>query len=401
MKADSKSSNADRDIARSICAYAQSHLKDIVADIRKLVELESPSRNKQAVDRCGELIVERFAQLGGKVKVRRHRDFGNQLQIDFPAPSRKSVKPILLLGHYDTVWDIGTLVTMPCRESKGRLNGPGVFDMKAGIVIALYAIAALRETNGDLPRPVTVLLNPDEEIGSPASRKVTEQLAKKSAAVLVLEPAQGLDGKVKTSRKGVGDFAIKVTGIAAHAGLDFEKGQNAVLELAQQITKASAFTDLSRGLTVSVGEVTGGSPATNVVPANAEAKFDVRIAQLRDGCSIEKKFRSLRPFNRKCTVEVAGEINRPPLERTKQVVALYELARALYAELGCELGEAAVGGGSDGNFTGALGIATLDGLGPVGEGAHASNESIIISELPKRVALVAGLIHLLGSRPSI
>jgi glutamate carboxypeptidase len=392
MKADWQSINTDREIARNIRNYAQAHLKDIVADIRQLVELESPSRNKQAVDRCGEFIAGRFAQLGGKVKVHNHRDFGNQLQIDFPSLFRQALKPILLLGHFDTVWDIGTLTTMPCREAKGRVWGPGVFDMKAGIVIAMRAVSALREINGGLPRPVTVLLNPDEEIGSPASRKLTEQLAKKSAAVLVLEPAQGLDGKVKTSRKGVGDFAIKVTGVAAHAGLDFEKGQNAVLELAHQIAKASSFTDLSRRLTVSVGEVAGGSPATNVVPAQAEAKFDVRIAQLRDGHSIEKKFRSLRPFNRKCTVEVTGEINRPPLERTKQVAALYELARALYAELGCELGEAAVGGGSDGNFTGALGIPTLDGLGPVGEGAHASNESIIISELPKRVALIAGLI---------
>lgn len=392
MKAEGPSSNADRELTRNIHLYAHAHLTGIIEDIHQLVELESPSRNKQSVDRCGEFIAGRFSQLGGKIKVHRNRDFGNQLQIDFPSQSRTALKPILLLGHYDTVWDLGTLATMPCRETKGRLSGPGVFDMKAGIAIAIHAVSALRELNASPSRPITVLLNPDEEIGSPASRKITEQLAKKSAAVLVLEPAQGLDGRVKTARKGVGDFTVKVTGVAAHAGLDFEKGQNAVFELSHQITKASAFTDLSRGLTVSVGEVQGGSPATNVVPAHAEAKFDVRIAQLRDGAYIEKKFRSLRPVNRKCAIEVMGGINRPPLERTPQVAALYELAREIYADLGCHLGEAAVGGGSDGNFTGALGIPTLDGLGAVGEGAHASNESIVISELPKRVALIARLI---------
>ncbi len=391
-----QSVNIDREITRKLQAYAQAHLKDMVADVRRLVELESPSRNKQAVDRCGEFIAERFAQLGGKVKVHKHRDFGNQLQIDFPAPSRKGLKPILLLGHYDTVWEMGTLATMPFREAQGRLWGPGVFDMKTGIAIAIHAIGAMRGVSDGLPRPVTVLLNPDEEIGSPASRRITEQLARKSAAVLVLEPAQGLDGKVKTARKGGGGFTIKVTGVAAHAGLDFEKGQNAVLELAHQIARVSGFTDLSRGLTVSVGEVCGGTPATNVVPAQAQAKFDVRIARMKDGPVIEKKFRSLRPFNRKCTVEVTGEINRPPLERTTQVAALYELARAVYSALGCKLGEAAVGGGSDGNFTGALGIPTLDGLGAVGEGAHASNESVVVSELPMRVALVAGLIGRIG-----
>ncbi len=391
MKARRKSNVKADGLIHNLNNYAQVNLTHMIADVKQLVELESPSRDKQAVDRCGEYVAKRFADLGGKVKIHRNRDFGNQLQIDFPA-AKKGTRPILLLGHYDTVWDVGTLAKMPIRESKGRLSGPGVFDMKAGIAIALYAIKALQDSQGELPHPVTILLNPDEEIGSPVSRSVTEQLAKKSAAVLVLEPSQGPDGKVKTSRKGVGDFAVKVTGVSAHAGLDFTKGQNAVLELANQIVRIGQFTDLAKGLTVSVGEVTGGSPATNVVPASAEAKFDVRIAQAKDGPVIERKFRSLRAVNRKCTLEVTGGINRPPLERTKAVAALYELARDIYAELGCELGEAAVGGGSDGNFTGALGIPTLDGLGPVGEGAHASNESIIVSELPKRVALLAGLI---------
>lgn len=381
---------ANSEFMKSLKNFAEINLSKMVADVSHLVELESPSRNKAAVDLCGEFVAAKFSELGGVVKVHRNREYGNQLQIDFPAVNR--AKPIMLLGHFDTVWDIGTLKKMPLLENKGRLCGPGVFDMKAGIGIALYAIKALQEVNGGLPRPVTVLLNPDEEIGSPVSRKVTEQIAKKSAAVLVLEPAQGLDGKVKTSRKGVGDFNVKVTGVSAHAGLDFTKGQNAVLELSHQIVRISGFTDLDRGLTVSVGQVEGGSQATNVVPSSAEAKFDARIARLKDGAVIEKKFHSLRPINRKCTIEVSGEINRPPLERTKAVAALYALAREIYSEMGYVLGESAVGGGSDGNFTGALGIPTLDGLGPVGEGAHASNESIVVSELPKRVALISGLI---------
>lgn len=390
--------------AHALLQWAEGQRDRIIADIRQLVELESPSNNKQAVDRCGEFIRQRFTEVGGQVKVHRQKSFGDQLQIDFlPAPSNagaaassrsdraRPAKPILLLGHYDTVWDVGTVEKMPFRNSKGRLWGPGVFDMKTGIALAFYAIQALREENGGLTRPVTVLLNPDEEIGSEASRRVTEQLAKKSAAVLVLEPAQGLDGKVKTARKGVGDFVVKVTGVAAHSGLDFEKGQNAVVELARQIDRIAGLTDLSRGLTVSANVIRGGTKG-NVVPAEASADIDVRIGKLKDGAVIEKKFRSLKPFNRKCQLEVTGGINRPPLERTHAVAELYELARQIYAELGSELGEAAVGGGSDGNFTGALGVPTLDGLGAVGEGAHATNESILISELPKRVALIAELI---------
>jgi len=374
---------------REVLRYAESQREKMIADIRELVELESPSSDKQAVDRCGQFIQEYFAALGGRVKRHRQRSAGDQLQIDFAGFRGRA--PILLLGHFDTVWDVGTLASMPFRQDKGRLWGPGVFDMKSGIVIAAHAIAALRELNGRLPRPITVLLNPDEEVGSETSRELTEELARKSAAVLVLEPAQGLDGKAKTARKGVGDFTVKVRGAAAHSGLDFEKGQNAVVELARQIDRIAGFTDLSRALTVSVNIVRGGTKG-NVVPAEASADIDVRIGKLKDGAAIDKKFRALRPLNRKCKLEVTGGINRPPLERTKAVALLYELARDIYAELGSELGEAAVGGGSDGNFTGALGIPTLDGLGAVGEGAHANNESVLISELPKRVALVAGMI---------
>jgi len=268
-----------------------------------------------------------------------------------------------------------------------------VLDMKSGIALMLSSIAAMQEWNGgNLLRPVSVLLVSDEEVGSDSSRQITEALAKKSAAVLVLEPSFGLEGSVKTARKGVGEYEIKVTGKASHAGLDFQKGSNAIVELARQIEKISAFTDLKKGLTVNIGVVRGGS-RTNVVPAEAGAQVDVRIARMKDASGIDRKIRSLRPFNRKCSLKVTGGINRPPMERTVGVAALYNKAAAVARDFGWKLSEAAVGGGSDGNFTAGLGIPTLDGLGAVGDGAHATHEFIRISELPRRAALVAGLIE--------
>ena len=373
-------------------AYFNERRDEIVSTIRELVEIESPSDNKAAVDRVAEAVAQNFSRLDGKVDVRIHRakDFGNHLQADFPGKS--AAKPVLLLGHYDTVYPLGTLAAMPCRVMDNKLTGPGVLDMKSGIVLMLYALAALQAWHGGLPRPVTVLLVSDEEVGSDSSRAITESLAKQAAAVLVLEPAYGFQGAVKTARKGVGEYLLKVTGKASHAGLDFQKGVNAILELARQIEKISGFTDLKKGLTVNVGIVSGGS-RTNVVPAEAAAQVDVRIARIKDAAGIDKKMRSLRPFNRKCKIEITGGINRPPMERTAGVAALYAQAVAIALELGWKLGEAAVGGGSDGNFTAGLGIPTLDGLGGVGDGAHATHEHILISELPRRAALVAGLIE--------
>ncbi len=376
-------------------AYFNDRSDQIVATIRELVEMESPSDNKPAVDRIAEVVAKRFAQLGGEVRFHHAREFGNHLQVDFPGDG--AAKPVLLLGHYDTVYPLGTLANMPCRTVGDKLTGPGVLDMKAGIALMLHGLAALQDWHtegwhGTLPRAVTVLLVSDEEVGSDSSRAITESLAKKAAAVLVLEPAYGLQGAVKTARKGVGDFVVKVTGKAAHAGLDFQKGVNAILELARQIEKISSFTELKKGLTVNVGVVSGGS-RTNVVPAEAAAQVDVRIARMKDAAGIDKKMRRLRPFNRKCKIAVTGGINRPPLERTAGVAALYAQAQAIARELGWKLGEAAVGGGSDGNFTAALGIPTLDGLGAVGDGAHAQHEHIVISELPRRAALIAALIE--------
>ncbi|HUJ94406.1 MAG TPA: M20 family metallopeptidase [Terriglobales bacterium] len=358
--------------------------------IRHLVEIESPSDNKQAVDRLGELLAGRFEALGGHAKFHRAQDFGDHLQVDFAG---KRGQPVLLLGHLDTVYPLGTLANMPCRVAEGRLLGPGVLDMKSGIGLMLHALDALKTWHeNDLPRPVTVLLVSDEEIGSDSSRRITESLAKRSGAVLVLEPSYGPHGAVKTARKGVGEYQIKVTGKAAHSGLDFEKGESAILELARQITEISKLVDIKRGLTLNVGVISGGT-RTNVVPAEASAALDVRITRMKDAAGIDRKLRGLKPFNRKCKLTVSGGLNRPPMERNAGVAGLYEMAAAIAKELGWKLQEAAVGGGSDGNFTAGLGIPTLDGLGGVGEGAHASHESIVLSELPRRAALLAGLIE--------
>jgi len=370
--------------------YFTERVDQIVATIRELVEIESPSDNKAAVDRLGQVVAAKFAALGGTVRFHQATGYGNHLQVDFAGSA--SGKPVLLLGHCDTVYPLGTLATMPCRVADGKLTGPGVLDMKSGIALMLSALAGLKEWHGGLPRPVTVLLVSDEEVGSDSSRAITESMAKKAAAVLVLEPSYGPAGAVKTARKGVGEYQVKVTGKASHAGLDFQKGVNAILELARQIEKISAFTDLNKGLTINVGIVSGGS-RTNVVPAEAIAQVDVRIARLKDAAGIDKKMRGLRPFNRKCKVDITGGVNRPPMERTAGVAALYSKAVEIARGLGWKLSEAAVGGGSDGNFTAGLGIPTLDGLGGVGDGAHAVHEHIVVSELPRRAALVAGLIE--------
>jgi glutamate carboxypeptidase len=273
------------------------------------------------------------------------------------------------------------------------LRGPGSFDMKSGIAFMLHAIEALRHWHeDDLPRPVTVLLVSDEEVGSESSRHATENLAKRSAAVLVLEPAYGPRGAVKTARKGVGEYVLKVKGKAAHSGLDFEKGESAIVELARQILNVSKLTNLKRGITVNIGTVQGGT-RSNVIPAEASAVLDARVARMKDAPALNKQLRSLKPSNRKCKLEISGGIKRPPLERTPLVAALYQKAFEIAKQLGWKLEEAAVGGGSDGNFTAALRIPTLDGLGGVGEGAHATNESVLISELPRRAALLAQLIE--------
>jgi glutamate carboxypeptidase len=358
----------------------------IATALRRLVERESPSDDKASVDAAVGLTAGFAEARGGRVKLHKQKHFGNVLEVRF-GPTRGGRKPILLLGHLDTVWPLGTLRTMPWREAGGRFYGPGVLDMKAGVAMALAAIRAL--DGSGVRRPVTLLLNSDEEVGSPVSRPITERLALASEAVLVLEPAQGL--ACKTARKGVGDYRLHVTGIAAHSGVDFEHGHSAILELARLIEEVAGFTDLRVGRTVNPGVISGGT-RSNVIAEHAYADVDVRIAKASDAAKVEKLFRGLRCADPACKLEITGGMNRPPMERKPGTVALYKQARRLAAELGFTLDEAATGGGSDGNFTAALGVPTLDGLGAVGEGAHAAHESVVIEHLVPRTALLAALI---------
>jgi glutamate carboxypeptidase len=354
--------------------------------LRALVEAESPSDDKAAVDAVARLAAGFAEACGGRVKLHKQKHFGNVLEVRF-GPARGRRKPILLLGHLDTVWPLGTLKTMPWREAGGRFYGPGVLDMKAGVAMALAASSALGLVG--ISRPVTLLLNPDEEVGSPASRPITERLALASSAVLVLEPAQGL--ACKTARKGVGDYHLHVTGVAAHSGVDFERGHSAILELARLIEKVAVFTDLRIGRTVNPGVISGGT-RSNVIAEHAYADVDVRIVRASDAAKVAKLFRGLRCADPACKLEITGGLNRPPMERKPGTVALYRQARKLAAELGFTLDEAATGGGSDGNFTAALGVPTLDGLGAIGEGAHAAHESVVVEHLVPRTALLAALI---------
>lgn len=370
--------------------YFSEHQDRIATTIRELVEIESPSDNKQAIDRIAAFLAQKFEALGGRTQLHRSDDFGDSLQIDFVGNASR--KPVLLLGHYDTVYPLGTLANMPCKIENGRMHGPGVLDMKSGIALVLHAIEALRAWHGALPRPVTVFLVSDEEVGSHSSRKITEALAKESAGVLVLEPAAGLKGAVKTARKGVGEYTLRVKGVAAHAGLDPGKGHSAILELSRQIAAIAKLNNLRQGVSVNPGVIQGGT-RTNVVAAEASVGLDVRIKQAKQAAALNRKLRSLKPFDKHCKLEVTGNINRLPMERTPGVAALYKKAQQIASQVKWNLEEASVGGGSDGNFTAGMGIPTLDGLGGVGDGAHAVHEFIVISELPRRALLLAGMIE--------
>ena len=367
--------------------------------LRELVERESPTEDRVAVNLAMDLVDVWASEMEARVVRHSQSGYGDVMELWFEAVDHDR-KPLMLLGHLDTVWPIGTLDGMPWRqhpdaEGHMRLWGPGVLDMKAGVVMALAAVDAIQR-NGGLPRPVVLLVNPDEETGSEVSRTHTERIARGCEAVFVLEPAQGLPGTAddaayKTARKGVGNYRLEVTGVAAHAGVDFSRGHSAVLELARLLMQVEGFTDVASGLTVNPG-VMGGGTRSNVVAANAWAEVDVRIARSADAERVDKLFRGLMVSDAACTLTVTGGMNRPPMERSEGTVRLFEQARTLAASMGMDLKEAATGGGSDGNFTAGLGIPTLDGMGAVGEGAHAQHESLLLDELPKRTLLLAGLI---------
>jgi glutamate carboxypeptidase len=372
---------------RALLAGARRKERALIEWTRMLVLAESPSGEKAAVDGCVSLAAARARALGGRVRMHRRPRFGDVMEARF-GRRRSAEKPVLLMGHLDTVWPLGTLKTMRWRVKDGRLWGPGVLDMKAGVAMAFAAIELLVEA-GMLNRESVLLLTGDEEVGSPESRAVIEHVAAKCGAVFVLEPAQGL--AYKTARKGTGEWRIEVKGVAAHAGVDFEKGANALRELARAIETVSGWTDLKRGLTVSV-DVAGGGTASNVIPAEAWAEVDARIASVADGPRIARRFAGLKAVDKRCTVTATGGIKRPPMERTRGTVRLFETARTLAGEIGLELEEASTGGGSDGNITSALGVPTLDGMGAVGEGAHARHESVIVEHLAVRTAMIAGML---------
>ena len=371
-------------------SHARAAQAQITALIRKFVECESPSDTPAAVNRFVELVADTTSPFA-KVKTLGGGRFGKQLLVEPALPGRRKRGRILALGHSDTVWPMGTLRTMPFRQAGGRLWGPGVLDMKAGIAFFIFAVKALRELDVPVASKVLLQVNSDEEVGSESSRALTEKNAKHSKAVLVLEPGTGLSGKLKTARKGVGDFTVTVRGRASHAGVDFTNGASAVVELARQIDRIAGFTHLERGITVNPGVIAGGT-RTNVVAAEARAEIDIRVLRLKDAPALEKKFRALKPFDRRCTIEVTGGLNRPPMERSTGIVRLFRTAQKLARDLGVEAEESLTGGGSDGNFTAALGVPTLDGLGAVGEGAHASNESILVDRIADRTALIAKLM---------
>jgi glutamate carboxypeptidase len=370
-------------------SYARRRQAEIIALIRQFVECESPSDTPDALNRFVELVSDTVAPFA-KVKTVKGGRFGKHLMVEPALPGKRKQGQILALGHGDTVWPMGTLRNMPFQQADGRLWGPGVLDMKSGIAFFIFAAQALRDLDIPVQSKVLLQINSDEEVGSENSRPLTEKNAKASKAVLVLEPGTGLAGKLKTARKGVGDFTVKVRGRASHAGVDFTAGASAVVELARQIDRIATFTHLDRGITVNPGVISGGT-RSNVVAEEATAEVDIRVLRLKDAPALEKRFRSLKPFDRRCTIEVTGGLNRPPMERSAGIVRLFRTAQALARDLGVEAEESLTGGGSDGNFTAALGVPTLDGLGGVGEGAHAANESILVDRIADRTALIAKL----------
>ncbi|MGI8771066.1 MAG: M20 family metallopeptidase [Acidobacteriaceae bacterium] len=390
---------ADKELAivnelRASVAGYERWMTKILTD---LVRIESPSHQPEAVNQAVDRVAAEIDKLGGRVRRHRVQGYGDLLEARLGRRS-KGTRTVMLLGHLDTVWPIGTLRTMPFRVEAGRAYGPGVFDMKAGVVMALAALRALQESAAlDFSAldfsgsEVVLLLNSDEEVGSHASRPLTEKLALEARAVFVLEPAQGEQGAYKTARKGVGQFRLQVTGRAAHSGVDFTAGHSAVLELGRQLERIASLTDLERGITVNPGVIGGGTQA-NVIAATAWAEIDLRVKTKGDETRIERQLRALRPVDKECRLEWSGELNRPPMERTPETVRLFRQAQALAERMGMPLQEAATGGGSDGNFTSALGVPTLDGMGAVGNGAHAEDESIQLDSLVPRAALLAGMI---------
>ena len=372
-------------------SFARAKQPAMLRLLRDLVEIESPSSDKAAVDRCAERVAKEWKKRGARVRILQNAKRGNIVRAEIAPRSGQARGQILVLGHVDTVYPIGTLVKMPFRISGGRAWGPGTFDMKGGLVLALFAVDALRAAGTTLKRKLVFLWTGDEETGSHASQRAIAAEARRSDAVLVLEPPFGKDGRAKTRRKGIGGLEIVIHGRAAHAGVNPEDGVNAVHEAALQIERLMKMNDPRRGITVQANMISGGT-ASNVVPDLARVDVDVRFTSAADAKALEKRLLGIKPILKGARVELHGGLNRPPLERTPQIAELYYHAQNLAQKLGFELGETATGGGSDGNFTAAVGVPTLDGIGAVGDGAHAPHEHVLIRALPQRAGMIAGLL---------
>ena len=359
--------------------------------LRTFVLAESPSLEKSPADRCCSIVAAEFRKQGARVERLAQKHRGDHLRITWQPRKSRAAGQFLVLGHYDTVYAVGTLAKMPFRLSAGKAYGPGTFDMKAGIVQALFALQALRQTQTSLRKRIVFLWTSDEEIGSDSSRKLIEAEARRSDAVFVFEPSFGPRGLLKTARKGVGEAEIIVHGRASHAGLAPRQGVNAVHELARQIARLQNWNDLRRGISVNADIIEGGT-RVNVIAERARAVVDIRALRPADMRRLEQRLRALRPLTRGARLEIHGGFNRAPMER-KVSAALFSRAKSLAAQMGLRIGECVAGGGSDGNLTAALGVPTLDGLGAVGDGAHSAHERVLVKTMPERAALLAALLR--------
>ena len=381
------------DHAAALLSYFDANRSEMLEFTRWLVEQESMSREADATQRIAENLGVRLIAHGAAVELLNDPAYGSTLRarFDYANDGSTTNKQLLVVGHLDTVWPLGTLATRPFRVEEDRAFGPGIFDMKSGVMLAVFAMRAIRELGLGTRRGVTLLMTCDEETGSHSSRDVIEEEARRSYAALVLEPPIP-GGRIKTGRKGVGEFELIIGGRPAHAGNDPRAGISAITELAHQILAINKLNDYDRGTTLNVGVARGGV-LSNVIAAEAHAFIDMRFRTVDEGERITEAMSHLKPVLDGARIEVIGGINRPPLVRTTETGELFEHARRLASEIGYDLKEGSVGGGSDGNFIAALGVPVLDGLGVDGAGAHAVHEHIIISDIPRRAALLTRLIQ--------
>jgi glutamate carboxypeptidase len=380
----------DTNYPKEFFRYLKLRLPEMLSTLQRLVLAESPSLEKVPANRCCDILAAEWRKRGASVERIAQKQRGDQLRIIWWPQKSRPVGQFLVLGHYDTVYSSGALANMPFRVSGGRAYGPGIFDMKAGLTQALFALETLQQTRVPLRHRLVFLWTSDEEIGSDASRKIIETEARRSDAVFVLEPSLGPRGLIKTARKGVGEAELIVHGRASHAGLAPQEGINAIHELARQLLRIEKWNDSRRGVSVNADIIEGGT-RVNVIAERARAVLDLRAQRVSDMHRLERKLRALRPSLPGAKIEIRGGFNRSPLER-KFSAALFARAKSLAAQMHLTLGECTAGGGSDGNLTAALGVPTLDGLGAVGHGAHSKDEHILVNTMPARAALLAALL---------